>query len=169
MFAHIHTRSGELHVGHLDWWADGRASIAGHLIEGVAFIDAMPPPLHHGGASRPARAAAGATDGVVSPGSRPAAVVDPSEAPAGVSPLTHQPSRDRDTEQESHPTTAPSEGQDGQGNPAGVSARKWCLTHEKPVRHRFVAAVCPNDIGCAVIDLPPSKTNAGSDATQPAL
>lgn len=34
--------NGERHTGHLDWWRAGQACIAGRVIQGVVFLDALP-------------------------------------------------------------------------------------------------------------------------------
>lgn len=38
---------------------------------------------------------------------------------------------------------------------------RWCLTHDREVRNRFVAAVCPNEPGCQVV---PRPVENGRDA-----
>lgn len=35
----------------------------------------------------------------------------------------------------------------------GTPTVKWCVTHDRPAKG-FVAAVCPNEASCNVVDLP---------------
>ena len=83
---------------------------------------ASPPPtlLHHGGASLPASAAARTIDGVVVPGSRPAAVVDPIEGPRRDITHTNE-RREAGGSGAAGPAATSSQVSSVTGNPAGAS------------------------------------------------
>jgi len=41
---------------------------------------------------------------------------------------------------------------------------KWCVTHDRPARG-FVAAVCPNEASCNVVDLPAAYFGSPQEAS----
>lgn len=154
--------NGDRHIGELDWWWAGQASIAGHIIRGVVLIDAVTP--GSGGPARGTSAALTAERRPLTHRDGPPAAASHPAGPTGVFPINNSTPEHGQTEQQlANSGVSGSDRTDGQGTRSGLSG---CRCGHS--RHEHGPYLHCRHVGCRC-DVYRSKTNAAALASDGVL